>query len=92
MSTEKLKPNLLDHLCLLDKLDAMVPEGEGAVSLTIYSDGSSRMNLEMWGATVAKKAEGQPFVLDTHAIQTQNPDWMPALEKLVEKLNTRQSK
>lgn len=73
---------------LLVLLDAAIPEGEGAVSLNLFSDLSGYFTLEMWGVVVAKGAFGGKIITDRVAVTEANPDWLPDVESIVARLNS----
>lgn len=73
---------------LLNSLDAAIPEGEGAISLRLFADGSGRIELEMWGAPVASGPLGEEIVTDRGLVVGANPDWLPDVEALVARLNS----
>lgn len=73
---------------LLGLLDAAIPEGEGAVSLKMFSDLSGCFVLEMWGAVVAEGAFGEEIIMDRGTVIGANPDWLPDVESVVARLNS----
>jgi len=73
---------------LLSSLDAAIPEGEGTISLRLFSDASGRLDLEMWGAPVASGSLGEEIVVVRGLVIGANPDWLPDVEALVASLNS----
>lgn len=72
---------------MLRNLDNLIPDGEGAASLTLYADLSREMTLNMWGVDLATCARGAYFEIDQRAVRDSNPHWLPEVEIIVTNLN-----
>ena len=73
---------------ILRNLDNLIPDKEGAVSLTLYADLSWEMILNMWGAAVAScSCNNEFFIIDMLAVRDSNPHWLPEVELIVASLN-----
>ena len=70
----------------LQLMQAEIPDGLGCVSATIQHDGSFSIDLEYSGVDVAY-VEDCKMVINYATVINANPDWLPEIESIVERIN-----